>query len=149
MVAISIECADGRPLSALTDLIKARAKWMDETAEQSVTATLLDVLVSLRAQTKVAKPRREEIDMQPTNLAVSFTGGRQNPRVCLRHGPKGARYTPKPKERMAQLKGIPTKELKRCKVFKWVDIKDRVWLVIARSQSEAASWALNKVKKRA
>ena len=54
--AVSVTLADGRPVAELTRLLEQRAKWLDETAEQSVRATMLDVLVSLRAATPLPKP---------------------------------------------------------------------------------------------
>ena len=147
MVAISIECADGRPLSALTDLIKARAKWMHETAEQSVTATLLDVLVSIRALTEVAKPNRKEIELKLTQLQPSFTGGRNKPRFCLRNG--AARYQPRQNERVGQVPGVTKDNLKKCHVYRWNDIRGRSWLVVAPNEKSAKDWAYNKIRKRA
>ena len=84
-----------------------------------------------------------------TNLVPSFTGGRNNPKFCLRVGVNGARYTQKAKERIAKIAGIDTKDLKTCKVFRWTDINDRQWLVVAHSIQEAEKWAFEKVKKRA
>ena len=87
--------------------------------------------------------------MEATELVPSFTGGRNNPQFCLRFGLNGVRYTPKTKERIAKIAGIDKKDLKTCKVFRWTDINERQWLVVAHSIQEAKSWAFEKVKKRA
>ena len=105
-VQVSITTADGKPLAELSKLIEQRSRWLNETAEQSCTATMLDVLVSLRALTTTAKPNKKEIVLEDTNLVPSFTGGRDNPQFCLRLGQKGSRYTPKNKERVAKMDGI-------------------------------------------
>lgn len=39
--------------------------------------------------------------------------------------------------------------LKDCKVYKWNDIKDREWLIVALSDSDAKDWAFKKIQKRA
>ena len=147
MVAISIECADGRPLSALTDLIKARAKWMHETAEQSCAATMLDVIVSLRALTAVAKPKKSEIRLIVTQLRPSFTGGRNAPKFCLRNG--NARYFPEKQQRIGQTPAVNKDNLKKCHVYRWNDINGREWLIVSPSERDAIEWAYQKIVKRA
>lgn len=79
MAEVSITCADGKPLSELTKLIEQRGKWLNETAEQSCAATMIDVLVSLRALTAISKPNKKEIVISTTSLKPSFTGGRKSP----------------------------------------------------------------------
>lgn len=106
---------------------------------------MIDVLLSLRALTVVASPRKIEVDinLERTTLVPSCTGGRKNPKFCLRMG--RARYTPKPNERIRRV----TTDLKKCEVWRWFDIKNREWLIVAHSKAEAAKWAFDKVKKRA
>ena len=79
MVTVEATCANGKPLDALAKLLEQRKKWLNETAEQSCAATMLDVLVSIRALTAVAKPSKNEIKMSTTPLKPSFTGGRKSP----------------------------------------------------------------------
>lgn len=147
MAGISVTCADGRPLSELAKLIEQRAKWLNETAEQSCTATMLDVLVSIRALTAIAKPSKKEIKITTTSLTPSFTGGRNNPTFCLRNGTM--RYTPKRNQRIGRTSWVTNDILKVCKVYMWHDIKDREWLIVAVSENDARDWALNKIQKRA
>lgn len=108
---------------------------------------MLDVLVSIRALTAVAKPSKKEIDMTITPLKPSFTGGRNAPKFCLRNGT--TRYTPTKNQRIGQTSGVNKNNLKTCKVFKWKDIKDREWLVVALSEKDAKDWALKKIQTRA
>ena len=54
MAYVEVTCASGRPVQELAKLIEQRSKWLDETAEQSCAACMIDVLVSLRALTTVA-----------------------------------------------------------------------------------------------
>ena len=147
MASVEVTCADNRPLSELTKLIEQRGKWLNETAEQSCTATMLDVLVSIRALTTIAKPSKKEIQMTLTNLKPSFTGGRNNPKFCLRNG--ATRYTPTKKQRIGQTSGVTKDVFNNCKVYKWKDIKEREWLIVALSEKDAKDWAFNKIQKRA
>lgn len=145
MAEVEITCGDGRPLAEFTQLLEERGRWLHETAEQSCSACMIDVLLSLRALTVVAAPRKLEVDLnlESTNFVPSCTGGRKKPLFCLRLG--RARYTPKPNERIRRT----TTDLKGCSVWRWYDIKDREWLIVAHSKAEAAKWAFDKVKKRA
>ena len=144
MAYVSVTCADGRPIQALTKLIEQRSKWLKETAEQSCAATMLDVLVSLRALTSVAKPNKKEIHIEASNLIPSFYGGKGHVKFCLRNGK--ARYTLKSNERI----GYASNDWKRCRIWKWKDdARNRIWYVVAPTSSEASKWALEKVKKRA
>ena len=61
---VTVTTEGGRPAEALAKLLEQRAKWLNETAEQSCAATMLDILVSLRALTEVAKPNKKEINIQ-------------------------------------------------------------------------------------
>lgn len=145
MAYVNVTCADGRPVQALTKLIEQRGKWLNETAEQSCAAVMLDVLVSLRALTTTAKPKRNEIHIENSSLILSFERiGKGKPRPCLRNGK--AKYVLRKSERMA----FATDDWKKCKVWKWNDTtRKRVWYVVAHSSKEAQDWAFEKVKKRA
>lgn len=145
MAYVNVTCADGRPIQALTKLIEQRGKWLNETAEQSCAAVMLDVLVSLRALTTTAKPKRNEIHIENSSLVLSFERiGKGKPRPCLRNGK--AKYVLRKSERMA----FATDDWKKCKVWKWNDTTRKcVWYVVAHSSKEAQDWAFEKVKKRA
>lgn len=144
MAYVDITCADGRPIQELSKLIELRSKWLKETAEESCAACMIDVLVSLRALTAIAKPNKKEINVEASGLVPSFYGGKSNPKFCLRNGK--ARYTLKTNERI----GHATADWKNCKVWKWKDdARKRIWYIVAHSSNEAAKWALEKIKKRA
>ena len=147
MAEVEVTCANGKPRDALAKLLEQRKKWLNETAEQSCAATMLDVLVSIRALTAVAKPKKSEIKMAVTPLKPSFTGGRKTPKFCLRNGT--VRYTPSNNQRIGQTPAVNKDNLKKCRVFKWLDINNREWLIVALSESDAKNWAFNKIQKRA
>ena len=143
MALVEVTCADGKPIAALSRLIEERSRWLNETAEQACAACMIDVLISLRAVTKVAKPNKNEIALSETPLKPSITGGKQSPVFCLRIGK--ARYVPQDNERIVRT----TNDLKNCEVFKWHDHKKRSWLIVAKSRKDAMDWATQKLKKRA
>ena len=144
MAYVSVTCADGRPIQELAKLIEQRSKWLKETAEQSCAACMIDVLVSLRALTLVAKPKKSEIVMSETSYTPSYTTIAKSKRqLCLRIG--RARYFPAKNERIVST----TNFIYGCKVYDWVDINNRCWLIIAPSQKDAIEWAYEKMKKRA
>ena len=85
-----------RPLSALTDLLQARQKWLKESAKDAVIATAIDVMVSLRALTRSAKNKRSSrpVVVRRADLDASYYGGRRSPRRTLRTA-GGARFAAK------------------------------------------------------
>lgn len=144
MALVEVTCADNKPLAALSRLIEERSRWLNETAEQSCAACMIDVLVSLRALTTTAKPNKKEIAVSETPLKPSLTSvGSKSYQFCLRIGK--ARYTPQSNERIART----VQDFKGCNVYKWHDIKNRSWLIVAKNKNDAISWAYDKIKKRA
>ena len=144
MALVEVTCADGKPIAALSRLIEERSRWLNETAEQACAACMIDVLVSLRALTTTAKPKKNEIVISETSYTPSYTTISKGKRVlCLRIG--RARYFPAKNERIAST----TNYIYGCKVYDWVDINNRCWLIIAPNQKEAIEWAYEKIKKRA
>lgn len=106
MVTISAD-VDGRPLSELSRLIVARSRWLGESARDSVRATAVTFLQSLRALTRIAKRNGEKIELVPSNLLVpSFRrwGGKSRP--CLRVGKGGNAYTPMKGTRVIYADGL-------------------------------------------
>lgn len=92
MASITVTCDNGRPVQELARLIEQRAKWLRQTAEESCTACMMDVLVSLRALAKEARPKKAEIKLQQTSLKVGWKRDGGINRPILRNG--NAEYTP-------------------------------------------------------
>ena len=106
MVSITAD-VDGRPLQELSRLITIRSKWLGESARDSVRATAVTFLQSLRANTKIAKRNGERIELTPSNMLVpSFRrwGGKFRP--CLRAGKNGNTYTPMKGTRVIYADGL-------------------------------------------
>lgn len=145
MVQVSVTCADGRPIQALANLIEQRSKWLNETAEQSCAACMIDVLVSLRALTKVANPKKKDIEIEATAFKPSYTRiDPAKPTFCLRTGK--TRYVLQSNERI----GFATNIFKGALVWLWNDnFKQVKWYIIAHNAKSAKNWAYMKMKKRA
>lgn len=106
MVTITAE-VDGRPLAELSRLITLRSKWLGESARDSVRATAVTFLQSLRTLTRTAKKSGEKIELTPSNMLVpSFRrwGGKTRP--CLRVGKNGNTYTPMKGTRVIYADGL-------------------------------------------
>ena len=141
---VTVTTEGGRPAEALARLLEQRAKWLKESSEQSVRAIAIDVLVSLRALTAQAKPKKTEIKLESTDLRFSRVNGSSR-RPCLRRGKAMVRL--KADERLVTAsQGMLTL------VYKWHDIyrkKSKTWYIACTSQKDALAWAYAKVKKRA
>ena len=106
MVTISAD-VDGHALDELARLIVARSQWLGESARDSVRATAVTFLQSLRALTKTARKSGEKIELVASNLLVpSFRrwGGKVRP--CLRAGKNGNTYTPAKGARVIYADGL-------------------------------------------
>ena len=147
MAYVSVTCGDGRPIEELTKLIQQRSKWLNETAEEACAACMIDVLVSLRALTKTAKPKKNEIVVEETSLTPSYTTvAKGSYQFCLRQGK--ARYVPQKKELIVR-RASEISDVRDCKVYRWHDYNKRVCLIVARSKQDATNWAFERIKKRA
>lgn len=106
MVTITAD-VDGRPLAELSRLITLRSKWLGESARDSVRATAVTFLQSLRTLTKTAKKSGEKIELTSSNMLVpSFRrwGGKSRP--CIRVGKGGNTYTPMKGTRVIYADGL-------------------------------------------
>lgn len=136
-VQVFATTSDGRPLSALADLIGMRMKWMRESAKDAVVATAIDALVSLRALTRRARRAKRAKVVAVTGLRPSFEGGRSRPRRVLRQG--GAKYVPATRVKWLCPSGAKSRDLR---VFRVVPEHEAVrpYLVVAQSAERAAEF---------
>lgn len=106
MVTISAD-VDGRALDVLSGLIVARSRWLDDSARDSVRATAVTFLQSLRALTRTARKTGEKVEVVASSLLVpSFRrwGGKVRP--CIRVGKNGNTYTPAKGTRVVYADGL-------------------------------------------
>ena len=105
----------------------------------------MNVLVSLRALAKEARPKASEIKLKITSLKVGWKQDGANKHPIIKNG--NAEYT------TGKGEGViwATRDeslYKLCKIWRWDDYKDRTWLIVAPNQSMAKERAMKKVQKR-
>lgn len=93
-VAVTCTMADGRPLSALSELIGKRVALLREHTDDAVVATAVAALQSIRAATRVAKPgaakgRAGVREMAGVVPSMRRAAKGQRPRPCIRAGRRG------------------------------------------------------------
>ena len=88
--------ADGKPIAALQKLIAQRIQYTNESAREALAACAIQVLISLRADTAVAKAPKIEVSCDAA-LYPSFRRVGKVNIPCLRYKGSGARFqTDKP-----------------------------------------------------
>lgn len=165
-VTVRTDWADGRTLGALQQAIEARAKMLGETSAKSVTATAINVLRSLRAETETAKKRPNIIEGRYAyEIKVSgLVGGWAHPK---RSGKKGRRVVrPVGGHAMDNVDGIRVinkagnyARAKNGTVYtlkianmtsgcKWFPEKCDVVHVIANSEADVVKYAEERIRRR-
>lgn len=147
--------ANGHDVSYLQNVIEARKKELGETSQQAATATAIQVLKSLRANTKVANPKDMNLTVKKSNqFFVGWkTKGKRRSR-CVRIGsPKGQEINSKSVKDIAGLyiKG------EKVTVYSVVDIvegskkRSEHYLILAKVEKDAMDFAkkrhINRVKR--
>lgn len=143
MASVTVTCDNGRPVQELAKLIDQRAKWLRQTAEESCTACMMDVLVSLRALAKEAHPKKAEIKLQTTPLRVGWKreGGKNHP-ILKTSG--YAEYVSQSGESVIWATRDATL-YRQCHIWRWDDYKNHTWLIVAPNQAMAKDRAIKKV----
>ena len=143
-VKITAGTTDGQTMEQFQKLIEARTKYLQQTARQSVLATCIDILKSIKPQTKVAKPSSVKVEVKrDNNLYPSFTKTTGKPTFCLRITGTKNRYIPT----YEVVKRITRKITKSTKVFRFTNtspnlkIKNRNYLIICETITEARTFA--------
>lgn len=165
-VTVRADWADGRTLGALQQAIEARSKLLGETAARSVTATAINVLRSLRAETATAPKRpnviegRQVYEIKPSALV----GGWAQPQLRGRKGRRVVR--PVGGHAMDRVDGARVVNLagnyaraKDGRVYtlkitnaasgcRWFPAKSEVLHVIANSEADVVKYAEERIRRR-
>jgi hypothetical protein len=163
MVAPTISMTyEGKPMSVLNDLIEKRQKYLGETVRDSVIATAILCVKSLRADTRNGKKQAKNSDVEVTD--TGWVGG------WMREGAKKwrcARYSAAPGAhrvrgvRPVNLAGQQYVKGEKVKVYKVVPVhhrddwrwakntnaKDRCWYVLAKSEKVARDFGKRQVSR--
>lgn len=147
-VKIEMTMEDGRSVKALQRLVEDRIKYTRESAEQALAACAIQVLISTRAATAVAKAQKAEVECV-SNLVPSFytTGKVKTP--CLRVRGSLARFYPTVEKVVwSTAQGLKTRTLH---VYSFLDRrgdKETKYLIVAPSAAVAKRKASDIIKKR-
>ena len=143
---------EGKPMSVLHDLIEKRQKYLGETVRDSVIATAILTVKSLRADTKQGKKQAKNSDVEVTDTGL--TAG------WIEEGDKYSRYVRghcniRPVNLAGQryFKGEKVKVYKVAPVFHKSDWKweknrnaaDKCWYVLAKSEKVARDFGKRQV----
>ena len=147
LARIDVSCANGKTLAALSNLMRRRIEETGEAARESLAACAIQILVSLRAATKVAKPTAEEITLEDeAQLVPSYKAVRGKAKAipCLRFRGSGARY--ETRRVIWAAKG----KMEANGVFSFVDLHtEKKCYVVAPSADSARTAAQQAITKRA
>lgn len=143
-VKITAGTTDGRTIEQFQKTIENRIKYLNQSARQSVMATCIDILKSIRPQTKVAKASSIKVEVtRENNLYPSFSKKTGKPTFCLRVTGTKNRYIPNNEVVVRLVKKIT----KSTKVFRFTNksenlkIKKRNYLIVSDTISEAKKHA--------
>ena len=147
MVKISTSFGSGGTIGTLSKILQQRMQYMRETARDSIAATAIDVLRSLRTATKVAKPSTIKVQVErDAHLFPSFTSRGGGKRPCLRIVGTNARY--EGTEKMLMGEKMPVKVQH---VYRFTDTfsrKKTTYLIVAPSMGVAKKRAQAIARKR-
>lgn len=133
----------GRTLEQFQRLLQLRTKWLKESSKDATAAIMLDVLRSLRAVTKIANPKKDNIQMKEMSNWIPsfrFAGGW---RLCARD--KGT----KKHIDNVRLHSTNNDKITNQKIFHYKTFNGKDVYVMAHNLNEAMKWARNKAINRA
>lgn len=140
MVKISTEFGSAGTIKTLQEVLTKRMVYMNETARDSIAAFAINVLKSLRAITKVAKPSKMKVEVKRDGgLYPSCTMEGGHKRLCIRVKGTKARY--RGPEGIVGLEKAP---LSNQGVYRFTDEhngKIRTYLIVAPSAGAAKTKA--------
>ena len=135
-ITTSFGNSSGDGINALSNIISQRMKYLGETARNSIAATAITVLRSLRTITKVAKPSSIKVEVKKEGgLYPSCYSVGKTKKLCLRiTGTKNRYYGPE------TIIGTEKQPLKTQSVYRYTyekNGKKKEYLIIAGSMGQA------------
>lgn len=138
--------ADGKPIAALQKLIAQRMQYTNESAKESLAACAIQILISLRAVTAVAKAGKPKVEAVDSLYPSYFKNGK-TAIPCLRFKGSNAKYETNGVRIIWPAKGV---KLKFCQVFSFIHQREKAYeyLVVAFSAKTAKQMAQDYIKRR-
>lgn len=147
-VKIYTSFGNGGTIKTLSNILKQRMEYLHETARDSVAATAIDALKSIRAATLVAKKSHVKVNVKnDKTLMVSISTKGHYKELCIRYKSSKQRYTG-PEKQLFYGKG----EIKDQHVFRFTDENSKnktQYLLCADNLSMAKNIAKKIVQRRA
>lgn len=148
MDGIKVTVGEGHTLKQFQDVLEQRMKWLGQSAVQACVATALDLMRSIRARCKVAKPAKAKVDVAlDGSFSFGFTMvGKGQKKPCIRKGGK-VRFQPTKNEKVIYCSIYPAKSIK---VYKWVyerPEKQAITYYLAASSKSQATARCKKILK--
>lgn len=146
IVKIDAMYANGLTMRKLADTIAKRQKYLNETAFQSVHATAVNALKSIRTLTKVAKSKGIKVNIKRrADLHFSYSTQNGHRMMCVRDG-GGSRMDKTANRIIFEVSsGIPANTVK---VFEFVDSDGKSYIIASISTASAKARAQKIVAKR-
>lgn len=138
--------ADGKPIEALQRLIAQRIQYTNESAKEALAACAIQILISLRAITAVAKAQKVDMQIESALYASYFKNGSVII-PCIRFKGSNARYMSNNKI-IWETNGV---KFKSCQVFSFVDKRgdnSRKYFIVAPDLKTARMVCNNFITKR-
>lgn len=137
---------EGQPLEVLTELIRKRSQVMHQCMDNAVAGTMVNVLRSLRSDTKNAiKTKKFNVEVEDTGFYGGFSYSEK--KRCVRAGV--SKYSSKVKldGKVVWLTWDKPKQ-SECHVYKVTNEQNQVYYVGARNTSMVMNYELGRIKKR-
>lgn len=144
----NVSVGDGHTIEEFQRVLNERVKWLGRASENSVAACALDVLRSIRVETRIAKLSSTKIVIQvESDMTPSWSSKGKSKAPCIRKG--GVRYNKQPNERILWCQ-YPVYGSK-LKVYRWDwnrGEKTTTYYIVAGSSGEAKKKVKEKLAKR-
>ncbi len=153
---------EGKPLSVLNDLIEKRKQWLNETYKDSIVATAITALRSIRALTLTHYGKSEVyvpsdvVTIRRADIHPSFTG--KEHKRCFRAGALPTKNAPRvdlgthcvqlvpPGDRAWSRASVWIVKLSKSQLERWPNVRPELYIV-ATSQEAALNYAKSKFGK--
>jgi len=136
---------EGKPLEVLNELIRKRSEVMRQCTANAVAGTMVNVLKSLRAETKNAvNTKKFDVKVEDTGFYGGFSNAER--KRCVRAGVSA--YSPKVDLGRVVWLTWDRPAQSQCHIYKVTNEQNRVYYVGARTATAVMSNELRRIKKR-
>lgn len=143
--SVKVSVGDGHTIEEFQRVLNERVKWLGMASENSVAACALDVLRSIRVETRIAKLSSTKVEVKlESSMTPSWSSKGKDKTPCIRQGK--VKYVKQPNERIVWCQ-MPVYG-SNLKVYRWDyhrGEKTTTYYIVAGSMGEAKKKAKEKV----